>query len=134
MYNNKTVGVLKVKTPISDYVHRIKTYDGKYNNVVLEKTLQSIVANSVVSNHLFRLFTPIRSEGIYTVVSDIMDVLCIKDICINEDTIELICIMIDNEVKKVLRYVYGFDETQVQNCGLGVTIDTIRTDLQYIIK
>lgn len=133
MYNEMT-GVLRYNTPISEYVKKIRTFNGEYRRVDLDKPIQSIVAKTVVSNHLFRLFTPIGEPNtLYTVVTDILNTLNVDKLIINEDTIEVICIMLENEVEKVLRYVYRFDESQIKSVNMTATINSLKSDLKYII-
>lgn len=133
--SNYDGGMLITNTKISDYVRDVKTLNGKCSNVNYDKTLLPIIAKTVVSNHLFRLFTPISDTGnIYNVVTDIMNVLCVEKICINVDTIELICIMTKNEIIKILKYVYHFTDAAIDKVDLDTQINTIKNDLLFIIK
>ena len=73
-------GVLVMKTDISDYLNKIYTLNGKYpNGITINAVYKSIVANNVVSNHLYRLFNPLESTvDKFNVVNNILDNLSIK--------------------------------------------------------
>lgn len=130
MYNFDPVGVLTVRTEISDYVHTLVTNSGtiQAGSLKMDKSLVSICAKSVVSHHLFRLFAPIKYNGIYTVVNDIMNNLMVEKICLNEGTIDLLAILLENEVRKACVYVFDVGDYN----GINVVVNSIKMDLMYL--
>ena len=136
MYNDIPQGVLVRQTEIGEYVNRIKTLDGRYGNVVYEKSIQNIIGKTVISNHLFKIFEPlsVNTATLYSVVSDILDNVYSPQIVLNDDNIDLIGIMIDNEIRKVVKYAFGINEQQLNNINLNASINSLKSDLKYITE
>lgn len=137
MYNNESnQGMLIIKSDISDYLNRIYTADGKYpNGICLAPLSKSIIANSVVGHHLYELFNIDDSNTLINVVNGILDSLSIKSLQIDEISIDVIMIMLESEITKVLKHVYNYTDEQVKrHAKLPMILNSIKYDLLFISR